>query len=297
MSLADELLKGSIDTHMHAGPNYIPRSLDMVEATREACAAGQRGIVIKDHHIPTVAAVKLVEKYHADPGFRVFGAIALNNHLGGLNLKALEIALLMDVSIVWMPTVSCDNHHVKHDVGGLKFPKSEKAERVPEEHIVLTDEQGRLKPEVVAILEMLAQRPDVVLATGHGTAAEVDAILRKAKALGCKKLIATHPAYMVDASIQQMKEWAALGAYVELCGTTSYSKSRFYTVSVERTVQIIREVGPEHIIISSDFGQMNNPRPVGGMKLWLEELIQNGIEPEAIQTMFTANTRRLLLDE
>lgn len=294
MTTAD-LLKGAVDTHIHAGPSHIPRSVDMVEAAREAEGAGLRGVVLKDHHGSTVIAARLVEKHHVTrEDFNVFGSIALNNHAGGLNPKVLETALLMGVRMVWLPTVSSQNHVAKLQSGGITFPGTGKAEREPETHVRLIDGDGQLTPEVDRLLDVLAEHPDVVLATGHGTAAEADAVIRAARQKGIRRIVATHPAYMVDATIEQMKEWAALGALIELCATTSYSRSRLYSVPVEHTVHIIRSVGPEAVILSSDFGQVDNPRPVPGMEAWLEELMAAGITPEELRVMFRDNSRRLM---
>lgn len=290
-----DLLRGAIDTHIHAGPSHIPRSVDLVEAAREAEAAGMAGIVVKDHHVSTVTPAALVQKYHvARKDFHVFGSITLNNHAGGLNPKVLEVALLMGVRMVWLPTVSSQNHVDKLHGGGVSFPRTGQAEREPETYFRLIDEDGQLKPEVDRLLDMLAQHPHVVLATGHGTAAEADAVIRAARQKGIQRIVATHPAYMVDASIEQMKDWAARGALIELCATTCYSRSRLYTVTVQRTVDIIRALGPEAIILSSDFGQVDNPRPVPGMQAWFEELMGAGITPGELQVMFRDNSRRLM---
>ena len=48
-----ELLKGAIDTHIHAGPSIFPRLMDAVEVAEAARAYGMRGIVLKHHHTPT----------------------------------------------------------------------------------------------------------------------------------------------------------------------------------------------------------------------------------------------------
>lgn len=85
VSTVEDLLRGFADTHMHAGPGLIPRRLDAVEAARQARDAGQRAIVLKDHHQPTAAVARLVERYHAGgEGFAVLGSIVLNEHAGGL---------------------------------------------------------------------------------------------------------------------------------------------------------------------------------------------------------------------
>ncbi len=48
--VANALLKGALDLHVHSGPSTMPRQVDHFQATEEAAAAGMRGILFKDHH-------------------------------------------------------------------------------------------------------------------------------------------------------------------------------------------------------------------------------------------------------
>ena len=97
---------------------------------------------------------------------QIFGQIVLNNAQGGINLKAVDAACGMGVKLVTMPTVSA-KHHIqayagKAFVGGGR-------ESIPETPIYYLDEGGALLPEVNALLEYLSKRPEVVLATNHGS--------------------------------------------------------------------------------------------------------------------------------
>ena len=76
-----ELLKDSIDIHLHAGPSFFPRLMDAQETAEVAKASGMRGIVIKHHHTPTVERGYFVQK--AVPGLEVYGGITLNYSSGG----------------------------------------------------------------------------------------------------------------------------------------------------------------------------------------------------------------------
>ena len=67
----------------------------------------------------------------------------------------------------------------------------------------------------------LVAEHDLTLATGHVTPEETLQILKAAKAAGVKRLIVTHP--LLDPqftwmSIEQLKEAADLGAFIELTG-------------------------------------------------------------------------------
>lgn len=43
------LLRGAIDTHIHTAPDIYPRSVTVVEAAKNARAAGMRAILVKSH--------------------------------------------------------------------------------------------------------------------------------------------------------------------------------------------------------------------------------------------------------
>src|SRR4051812_17934332 len=80
------LLAGTIDIHVHAHPDNVPRSLDGLEAASQARARGMRGIVLKNHYEPTAGLAYLARK--AAPGLDVFGGIDLNLTVGGMNPTA-----------------------------------------------------------------------------------------------------------------------------------------------------------------------------------------------------------------
>ena len=55
-------------------------------------------------------------------------------------------------------------------------------------------------PEVNALLEYLSKRPEVVLATGHGSPAEIDALLSAAVEKGISRILVNHPFCMINAT-------------------------------------------------------------------------------------------------
>ena len=105
-----DLVTGTIDIHVHSDPDSRPRSLDALEVARRAKAQGMRGIVLKNHYDPTGGLAYIVRK--EVPGLEVFGGIALNLTVGGINAAAVEH--IAEVSggwgrIVWMPTFDSEN--------------------------------------------------------------------------------------------------------------------------------------------------------------------------------------------
>ena len=94
-----EILQGAIDLHVHAGPSVAIREVDAGDMLKEAVEAGYRAFVIKDHYFPTMMSATLVEK-HQGGTTKVFGGIALNNSVGGINVKAVDAAYGMGAKFV-----------------------------------------------------------------------------------------------------------------------------------------------------------------------------------------------------
>ena len=119
------LLEGAVDLHVHPAPSPMPRRIDAAEAARLAGETGFKAIVVKSHHHNTVMDVLALEHAGAtDGGSKVFGGVALNGQVGGINPSAVELCLKMGGRIVWFPTIASAKHiehHAAHP--NLKFPK------------------------------------------------------------------------------------------------------------------------------------------------------------------------------
>jgi predicted TIM-barrel fold metal-dependent hydrolase len=288
------MLEGFVDLHVHAGPSLMSRELDGWDMAREMEAAHLAAVVIKDHHIPTVAAARIIQDHFPGLRGRVFGSIALNNSVGGLNPKAVDVAIGFGAKVVWMPTVSSRHHIEQHSHQGVKFPAVKKGQGVPEKPIQCLDSAGNLRPEVEQVLEVMKAHPDVVIATGHGTRDEVDAITRRAAQIGLRRVLVDHPYYMVGATPEDMKAWCDLGAYVELTAVLSVPASQFYMIPAATVADYIRKLGPDHLVISSDYGQAGNGSPVAGVKAFVQLLLDEGVEEKDVKKMIVENPATLL---
>lgn len=161
-----KLLKGVIDIHVHAGPSVAARELDAADMLKEAEAAGYRGFLVKDHYFPSMMGCQMVQRHLGSGSVEVFGSMCLNNAMGLFNLNAVDVAYGMGAKMIYFPTVSSKNHidaHKGHFAGAGKMS-------VPETPVVYVDENGRLDPAAVRILEYMSEK-DMALGTGHGSAA------------------------------------------------------------------------------------------------------------------------------
>jgi len=101
------LLQGTFDTHVHSGPDVLPRRFNDFDLAQLAQERGFGGFVLKSHHASTADRATLLRMLY--PGVNVYGAIALNNPVGGLNPTAIDIAARLGAKVVWLPTVDSAN--------------------------------------------------------------------------------------------------------------------------------------------------------------------------------------------
>src|SRR5205085_6438432 len=94
--VVDRLLDGAVDLHVHPYPSPFPRRLDAAEAAQRAADAGMRAIVVKSHHHDTATDVAALKAHGIDAsGIDVYGGVALNTQVGGLNPHAVNMSLAM----------------------------------------------------------------------------------------------------------------------------------------------------------------------------------------------------------
>ncbi len=287
MGKADELLKGAVDLHVHSGPGMIPRRLDHYEAARQSLAAGIRALVLKDHHASTAGAAYFINTYLAkgEP-VKAYGSVCLNNAVGGLSPYAVDAAIKYGARVVWFPTVSAKNHIESHKVRG-KFPGT-REDTLPEKPLRIIDADGNLLPEVSEICKLIAAA-DVVLATGHLSVPEISLLIDEARLQGVRKILVDHPEFTVDASLPEMVEFAERGAFIEHTCVICLN-----SVTTEYLVEMIKAVGAQRTVISSDLGQTTQVFPAEGLKKVMTNLLDAGIKEGEIDLMFRKNPAMLL---
>jgi predicted TIM-barrel fold metal-dependent hydrolase len=96
----------------------------------------------------------------------------------------------------------------------------------------------------------------------------------------------------IQMNIEQMKQAAAMGAYVEFVYNALISSKTGLAMS--DYVPAIRAVGPEHCILSSDLGQAGNPLHPDGLEAFFRELRAQGFTVAEIDRMAKTNPAKLL---
>ncbi len=272
------LLEGAIDVHVHSYPDDRPRSIDAIEVAKLAHARKMRAIVLKNHYDSTAGLAYLVRK--VVPDIEVFGGVALNLTVGGINVAAVEHMAAVSGGfgrIVWMPTFDAENQ-----------VRTSKEDR----RFVPVTQNGELLPAVRDVIAVIAKR-DLVLATGHSAPREALLMLREAKRAGVQRMIVTHAMNTpVSMSLAEMQEAASLGAYIEFVGgslTAPDAEAR-----INRYAEAIRQIGPELCVLSSDLGQQGNALPPDGFGEFLVSLRRRGFTPQDVDRMAKQNPAKLL---
>lgn len=286
----NELLQGVLDIHVHAGPSVANRELDAADMLKEAEAAGYRGFLVKDHYFPSMMGCQMVQKHLGNGSVEIFGSMCLNNAMGLFNLNAVDAAYGMGVKMIYFPTVSSKNHIDAHKGGFAGAGKMS----IPESPVVYVDERGELLPEAVRVLEYMAEK-DIALGTGHGSAREIDALVRKAVEVGVKKILVNHPHFHIGATYQQMRDWAALGAYIELNVCVFSEGSKLGPLPTSILEDMLREVPRDRMVLDSDMGQRGNGSPVKAMYQFMCLMMDRfGVTKEEIDVMAKKNPAILM---
>ncbi len=286
LKIVDKLIRDAIDLHMHTAPDIYPRSLDDIEAAKQAKKAGMSAIVLKNHVTCTADRAQIARKVVEFP---VFGGIVLNWGVGGLNPTAVANAIKLGAIEVWMPTV--DAAHFLKDPRTV--PMLAAGKKTFQRGITILDNVGKLIDELWSILEMIAEH-DLILATGHLALEESLILIKAAAKADVNKLVVTHPeASFFDPALEILKELVQQGALIEHVYAYCTSIAR-KMVSPEKIATMIKSIGVENIIMASDGGQRVNPPPVEMFKLFMKKMLENGISEDEIHIMTHENPAKLL---
>ncbi|MCH2323217.1 MAG: DUF6282 family protein [Pseudomonadales bacterium] len=267
-------LTGVIDMHVHAGPDSRPRAMNDWEAVRMAEAAGLRAVLLKNHFTMTPDRAALAAQLV--PNLHVFGGVALNRSVGGINPEAVRQMAAFSGQrgkVVWLPTFDSEFFVTRAGTSGPFVP-------------VLED--GRPVAGLIEVFSVVAEN-DLVLAMGHSSPEEVLALIPFAREQGVENILVTH-VFGQDATRSQIRQMAALGAIMEMDWLAAYTNPPL----LDDYVEVIQSVGAESFIISSDFGQEGNPDHATGMRDFIIALRSREINQEQIDIMAKYNPAKLL---
>ena len=272
------ILAGAIDTHVHAGPDpYIERKLDAYQLAEDSIAAGMAGIVLKSHDYPTQSLAWVLNRFLNNQRFQVYGGLALNFSVGGLNPRAVDVALRLGTSVIWMPTYDSRQWDVSEDA-------TTSTTVAP---IGISDD-GVLLPVCHEILDLISQH-NATLASGHLNVEETHLLLAEARQRDIRCVV-THASFWMPLASQEYL--AKLGCFIEQSAIATTGKNP--TNEFEKIISQIQAIGSQHVILSSDLGQASNPRPSVGLAHWVRNFLSVGFSEAQISQMIKENPHRLL---
>ena len=271
-----EWAAGMTDLHTHAAPSLLPRHGDDAQTVAAERELGFGTVVLKAHEGSTVERAAL-----AGPG--VYGGVVLNSAIGGANPDAVEVAARLGGRVVWMPTVSARTHKA-----GASSPELA-VHRGFELRPVDVIDDGVLRAEWHDVLDVIAAH-DLVLASGHLSAAETVVLFRQAFRRGARRLLVNHPmmaflGWNAEAA-QLLLELGAhleLGILPDLLGDEDHASLRL-TAAYPTSL----------LVFGGDLGHARHAPPSVAVPPWLHRL-EHAVGPDTAAAIMTTQTKGLLL--
>lgn len=319
--LSQELLKGAIDIHVHAGPHIpsSPRRVDPVQAAIQARDAGMQAIVFMDVFAMSNGTAWIVNR--VVPDFKTYGGLILNTVYGGMNPRAVKTAISYGDGAKFISFGAHSTYFQASREGRMVngrfvplselFPKFKTEELDRCIRIPLDEAPG---PALDEILHLIASHPHIYMITGHVSVEEALRLVDLAAEYGIKKVVVSSAVTKI-ATMEQLKYMAAKGAFIEYTlaaytHTTPIPKTHYYVEreyasidegmdegprgGVRLAAEQIQELGAEHCIICTDFGVYTLPEPVEGLREFIACLLDLGISIDDIRQLVKTNPERLL---
>ncbi len=282
-SRAYRLMEGAIDTHIHPGPDtFNARPYDDFDIAVAACEMGMGAVVLKCLSGSTARSTRLVQrmvdqwaKEHSRKSIKVIGGLVLGHYCGGLNPEAVRVTAKFGGKFIWTPIIDSIHHQRTHGIPG---------------GIEVIGDDGKVLPKLAEILEIIAEN-DLVLSIGHHSTRERFIILDAAIEAGVKRIEIVHPFQpYVKMTIDQAKMAADKGAYIGhyCCGFDPL------IWSLEETIQAIKTIGADHIVLGTDCGNWKLPPPAENYRRYLGVLLEAGIPEADVEKMAKLNAQKLI---
>jgi predicted metal-dependent TIM-barrel fold hydrolase len=276
----DACLEGAIDVHVHADPcSLIARNQDFTQVAVDAARAGMRAVVRKDHHYSTVGEAHAVQR-HID-------------HLVEHGALPRRVDVYGGIPI----TFSLDPRQVEQ---ALRFPTFKMIWLNPVNGEVLV-EAGKVRPEVERIIE-LARDHGIGLNLGapshskkYGGADDYEGLAPLVERIGVLGAAAVLDHPLSSFTVDQIAVLVERGVYAGLfCYPSLPSVIKAPVVDPERTLEVVRRIGPERCIVASDVGMLLEPTALDALRLMIRLLMVLGLGPREIEPMLKSNPARLI---
>lgn len=295
------LLVGSVDGHVHACPHLNARSVDVFGAVEQAAATGMRAIGLMDNFCSSVGYAALARRRLGHLGVEVFGGVILEPQAGGILADVVQAAL----------GIGYADDECRHPADGARFVSLPthhtravaRAEgRGPDyiEACLAIPERGPLPDPLPRILDLIAAH-DVVLNTGHLSAAETVRVIEHAQARGVTRVLSPANYFTAD----EVRAVTSLGACAEFSfffvthatqiGLTHVDaeKHQVEPVTIPRLVELIAAAPADRLVLSGDCGVSVLPPPAEGLREFLWTLKLAGVAESTLRRAVCDNPASL----
>jgi hypothetical protein len=201
---------------------------------------------------------------------------------------------------IWLPVAN--NAHTLSKVGGKNIWWDRNAD--PRDHTAplswdealkfgyhMLDETGHLKAEFAEIIRVIVDS-GATLFFGHGTHPEIFAVAELLDKLSFRRAVIDHPfSPFINLSLAEMKQLASAGIYLNF---TYDELSPLLGVDPARMYQAIRDVGVEHVTLSSDAGEPLFPNSVECIRLVRNYMAAFGLTEHELHMVSTVNPSKVL---
>lgn len=298
-------LADAIDVHAHARGHDEE---DPLHAAQEASRAGMHSILFKSISPgrPWEVARQVqdnldrwAEQERLRP-VKCLSAWVIGIPLKPVDFTEIKAAVEGGISGMWMPPVTSAWSMFRLGGRGVWFDKSRRYdepvppvawEQAKKTGVYVLDDHGRLLPEIRDTVRLCADH-GVSLSFGHLSPDEMEALAAETGAIGYTRAFIDHPfSEVFDLDIPKLKRWAAAGVRFAL---TWDELSPLLGVDPQDMVGAIREVGPEHFMLSSDAGIPLLPQTVEAYRLLAATLRAYGMTEPEMRQLMTGSAKAML---
>lgn len=286
--IEDELLVGAIDHHIHAFPDFVQRSQDMLEIAVDASRAKMRAVAFKDHWNLTAGAAYLVQRSidemmldgRLEHRVEVYGGLGLNL---GVNPEAVRMGLKYpNFKCIWFPTFK-----------SYGWARSAGLNPSEDDYVRLVGADGEVLPNVREVLELAAEG-GIAVGLGHTDFEELLPICTLANSLGVRTVL-DHPLLELNKLLlEEMLQLADLGTYVGVYCQPMIPSLYQPVQDPMETVEVIRSVGAPRCVSGSDFGQVLHLDAIAGVRVFVRALLGFGVSSDDVRTILCDTPAKLL---
>jgi hypothetical protein len=265
--------------------------MDDIALARQIQAARYAAALHRHQYMPTADRARIVSDL---TGFQLFGAIVLNDTAGGLNPRAVEYALRMGAVWVGLPTVDA-----RHARGLLPATIPDILSAVTFGRVIdVVDESGGVLPVLREVLDLVRDH-DSVLALGYLSTPETLAVARAACEQRVPKIVLSNPVMRAqEMAFEDVETVMGLDHRIWLeVSAFQFHHDSNPLVSTADIARLVRAIGPNRTILSSDGGIAGTLNPPQLLAWACSQLLSEGFDEREIDIMVRRNPRMLIAIE